>query len=148
MLKTICRSYDPSIGQFCGFALPEHQDRYHAENPQSYRCPVLEVTANQLARWRNTGSWEEDFQKQKFIPAGRLLRWPIDEPAQPTPADAWDAAHMDVKSICRAAHLTQAALAARFGIPKRTVENWCSGANKCPDYTRRMMCECLGLLEK
>lgn len=60
----------------------------------------------------------------------------------------WDAAHMDVKSICRAAHLTQAALAARFGIPKRTVENWCSGANKCPDYTRRMMCECLGLLEK
>ena len=58
----------------------------------------------------------------------------------------YDSAHMDVKDICRSAGLTQSALAARFGIPKRTVENWCSGVNKCPDYTRRMMCELLGLL--
>ena len=148
MLKPIHRSYDPAAGQFYGFALPEYQDSYHAENPHAYRCPVLEVTANQRGDWRNTGSWEEDFQKQKFIPAGRLLRWPIDEPVQPAPADAWDSAHMDINSICRAAHLTQSALAARFGIPKRTVEDWCRGVAKCAPYTRRMMCECLGLLEK
>lgn len=55
---------------------------------------------------------------------------------------------LTVREICAAAKLTQAALAARFGIPKRTVENWCSGANKCPDYTRRMMCELLGLLSR
>lgn len=55
---------------------------------------------------------------------------------------------LTVREICAAANLTQSALAARFGIPKRTVENWCSGANKCPDYTRRMMCELLGLLSR
>lgn len=60
----------------------------------------------------------------------------------------YDAAHMDVKSICKAANLTQAALAARFGIPKRTVEDWCRGVAKCAPYIRRMMMECLGLLGK
>ena len=148
MLKLIYRSYDPQSGQFYGFALPEYQDGYHAENPAAYRCQPIEVTADQLALWRNTGAWDADYQRQEFIPAGRLLRWPIDEPVIPTPADAWDAAHMDVKSICRAANLTQSALAARFGIPKRTVEDWCRGVAKCAPYIRRMMCECLGLLDK
>lgn len=57
----------------------------------------------------------------------------------------WDCAHMDVKSICRAANLTQTALAARFGIPKRTVEDWCAGKRSCAPYIRRMMCEILVL---
>lgn len=61
-------------------------------------------------------------------------------PTNTTPAP------LTVREICAAANLTQSALAARFGIPKRTVENWCSGVNKCPDYTRRMMMECLWLL--
>ena len=148
MLKTFYRSYDPTSGQFYGFALPEYQDSYHAENPSAYRCPPLEVTADQLAYWRNTGTWGDDFQHQRFIPGGRLLRWPIDDPVHPAPADVWDAAHLDVKSICRAANLTQSALAARFGIPKRTVEDWCRGVAKCAPYIRRMMCECLGLLDK
>lgn len=148
MLKPIYRTYDPASGQFYGFALPEHQDQFHSEYPSTFRCPVLEVTGDQFAKWRNTGAWEEDFQRQKFIPAGRLLRWPIDEPVQPTPNDTWNAAHMDIKFICRSANLTQAALAARFGIPKRTVENWCSGINKCPDYVRLMMCELLGIAHR
>lgn len=62
----------------------------------------------------------------------------------------WDCAHMRVKDICKAAGLTQAALASRFCIPKRTVENWCSSSTassrQCPDYVRLMMCECLMLL--
>ncbi len=148
MLKTIYRSYDPASGQFYGFALEEYQNNYHAENPASCRCQPIEVTADQLGLWRNTGAWEDDFQRQQFIPSGRLLRWPIDEPITPTPADTWDAAHMDVKSICRVANLTQSALAARFGIPKRTVEDWCRGVSKCAPYIRLMMCECLGLIEK
>ena len=148
MLKLIYRSYDPKSGQFYGFALPEYQDSYHAGNPAAYRCQPIEDTADQFAYWRNTGTWADDYQRQEFIPAGRLLRWPIDEPVIPTPADAWDAAHMDVKSICRAANLTQSALAARFGIPKRTVEDWCAGKRSCAPYIRRMMMECLGLLEK
>jgi len=58
----------------------------------------------------------------------------------------WDCAHMSVKDICRAANLTQAGLAARFCIPKRTVEDWCRGIAKCAPYIRLMMCECLNLL--
>ena len=60
----------------------------------------------------------------------------------------WDVAHMSVKDICKAAGFTQAALAQHFCIKKRTVENWCGGANKCPDHTRLMMAECLGLLTR
>lgn len=148
MLKPIYRSYDPTSGQFYGFALPEYQDRFHAESPAALRCPVLEVTADQLAQWRNIGAWEEDFQRQKFIPGGRLLRWPIDEPVHPTPIDTWDAAHMSVKDICKTAGLTQAGLSQRFGIPKRTVEDWCRGAAKCAAYIRLMMSESLGLIKR
>lgn len=59
----------------------------------------------------------------------------------------WDAYHRSVKDICKAANLTQSALATRFGIPKRTIEDWCAGKRACAPYIRRMMCECLGLLE-
>lgn len=55
---------------------------------------------------------------------------------------------LTVREICAAADLTQAALAARFGIPKRTVEDWCAGKRSCAPYIRRMMMECLGRLEK
>lgn len=55
---------------------------------------------------------------------------------------------LTVREICTAANLTQSALAARFGIPKRTVEDWCRGVAKCAPYIRRMMMECLGLIEK
>ena len=55
---------------------------------------------------------------------------------------------LTVREICTAANLTQSALAARFGIPKRTVEDWCRGIAKCAPYIRRMMMECLGILSK
>lgn len=52
---------------------------------------------------------------------------------------------LTVREICTAANLTQSALAVRFGIPKRTVEDWCAERRTCAPYIRRMMCECLGL---
>ena len=55
---------------------------------------------------------------------------------------------LTVRQICEVAGLTQAALATRFGIPKRTVEDWCRGVSKCAPYIRLMMCECLCLIEK
>lgn len=58
----------------------------------------------------------------------------------------WDAAHMSVKEICKAAGLTQACLAQKLCAPLSTVENWCRGVNKCPNYTRLMILEKLGLL--
>ena len=60
----------------------------------------------------------------------------------------WDDAHMSVKDICKAAGLTQAGLAQRFGIPKRTVEDWCRGVAKCAPYIRLMMLECLGIIKR
>lgn len=55
---------------------------------------------------------------------------------------------LTVREICAAANLTQAALAARFQIPKRTVEDWCRGVAKCAPYIRLMMMECLDLAHK
>lgn len=39
-----------------------------------------------------------------------------------------------IRELCREFHLTQRALAARFGIPLRTVEQWCTGKRQPPDY--------------
>lgn len=58
----------------------------------------------------------------------------------------WDASRRTVKEIAAAAGLSCRKLAERFGVPYRTVENWCGGTNACPLYTRLMMQECLGLL--
>ena len=55
---------------------------------------------------------------------------------------------LTVREIRQAAGMTQAQLAERFGIPKRTIENWeAAGQNAraCPEYVRRMMAELLGL---
>ena len=48
-----------------------------------------------------------------------------------------------VRDICRAFGLTQAAFAARFDIPLRTVEDWCTIRRTCAPYIRRMMVEIL-----
>lgn len=44
-----------------------------------------------------------------------------------------------IRELCREYGLTQRALADRFGIPLRTVEDWSTGRHKCPDYTVRMI---------
>ena len=59
---------------------------------------------------------------------------------------AWDATHRSVKEIAAAAGLSQRALARRFLIGYRTMEEWGRGNNRCPLYVRLMMQECLGLL--
>lgn len=60
--------------------------------------------------------------------------------------EIWGATHRSMKDIARAAKLSQKALAERFCVPQRTMEDWCRGVSKCPIYTRLMMQECLGLL--
>ena len=51
------------------------------------------------------------------------------------------------KEIVAASGLSQAAFAERYCIPKRTVENWCSGARECPIYTRLLIQRVEGLLK-
>lgn len=53
-----------------------------------------------------------------------------------------------VKTVCKMAGMTQKALSLRFGIPIRTVEDWCRGVSKCPEYTNLMMQEILGLYRR
>lgn len=38
------------------------------------------------------------------------------------------------KAIRKASRLTQAAFAERYGIPKRTIENWEGGQREAPEY--------------
>ena len=58
------------------------------------------------------------------------------------------AANRSVKDIAKDAGLSQTGLAEYFGIPRRTAEDWCRGVSKCPLYTRLMMQELLGLVNR
>ena len=46
---------------------------------------------------------------------------------------------MNVKDIIKASGMTQNGFAAYYGIPWRTVSNWCRGVNTCPDYVARLL---------
>ena len=50
---------------------------------------------------------------------------------------------MTIKEICEKYGLSQTALAKRFGIPLRTVQDWHSGRRKPLDYVVKMMLELL-----
>lgn len=63
-------------------------------------------------------------------------------------AAIWVAAHRTMKEIAADAGLSQRKLAEHFGIPYRTMEDWCRGARACPVYVRVMMQECLGLIRR
>lgn len=63
----------------------------------------------------------------------------------PDPDALQTALFRSVRDIAAAAGLNQRELAERFGIPRRTVEDWCRGVRQCPSYVRLMMQECLGL---
>lgn len=51
----------------------------------------------------------------------------------------WDAVNRSVREIVVNSGLSQAAFAERYCIPKRTLENWCSGSRECPVYLRLLL---------
>lgn len=63
-------------------------------------------------------------------------------------AKIWDTAKISVKEIRAKTGLSQAKFAEKFCIPKRTIENWESGVNEIPDYTRLMLAEVTGTYSK
>ena len=67
------------------------------------------------------------------------------EPNEEWLRQTYRAARRSVKDIMEAAGLKQWQLCQRFGIPKRTVEDWSRGARQCPSYVMMMMQELLGL---
>ena len=50
------------------------------------------------------------------------------------------------RDIVDATGLSQAKFARLYNIPRRTVENWCSGSRECPLYTRLLLQEVIGLI--
>lgn len=59
----------------------------------------------------------------------------------------YSAVNRPIRAIVAASGLSQAAFAERYCIPRRTVENWCSGVNECPLYTRLLLQRAEGLLQ-
>jgi putative transcriptional regulator len=50
---------------------------------------------------------------------------------------------MTIKEICEKYNLTQTALAKRFDIPLRTVQDWHGGRRNPPEYVVKMIIELL-----
>lgn len=46
---------------------------------------------------------------------------------------------MTFKELRELSGMSQREFSDYFGIPKRTVENWCGSVNKCPDYLLDLM---------
>lgn len=52
---------------------------------------------------------------------------------------------MTIQEFIKSSGMTHKQLSERFGIPKRTIEDWSRGARKCPDYVVGMMQELLNM---
>lgn len=50
---------------------------------------------------------------------------------------------LTIKEVCERHQISQSALARRFGIPLRTVQDWHSDRRKPPEYVVRMVVELL-----
>lgn len=55
----------------------------------------------------------------------------------------WDGAHCTIPELIDKYGLTQTSFAQYFGIPRRTVQNWCGGQRECPPYVAAMAAEIL-----
>lgn len=58
----------------------------------------------------------------------------------------YDVAHMSIAEIRRSTGLSQIAFCERFGIPRRTLQNWESGERECATYLRLLLADACGLL--
>ena len=56
--------------------------------------------------------------------------------------------HLMCGDIVKETGLSQAKFGDYFGIPKRSIENWCNGATTPPPYILIMMQEILGLVSR
>ncbi|MBR0420315.1 MAG: hypothetical protein IJI66_14230 [Erysipelotrichaceae bacterium] len=63
-------------------------------------------------------------------------------------SNLWKALNMSPAEIVKYSGQKMSKFAERFVIPYRTIQAWCDGTNPCPIYTRIMLCELLGILNK
>lgn len=106
-----------------------------------------------LALYREAGNYTD---RDAYVSDMALSSvWCDDPGAEDIPQDridnlgsVWDAFHRTVRQIASDAGLSHRKLAERFCVPYRTMEDWCSGVSSCPDYTKLMMQEILGLISR
>ena len=60
--------------------------------------------------------------------------------------NAYTAFTRPFREIVKYTGLSQAKFARLYNIPRRTVENWCSGSRECPLYTSLLLQEAIGLI--
>ena len=84
-----------------------------------------------VSDWALSSIWDEG----QDIPEDRIAEI----------GDIWDVAHLTICDIRQHTGLSQAKFATRFCIPRRSVEDWESGARKCPDYLRLLLAQTVGL---
>lgn len=85
-----------------------------------------------VSDWALSSIWDDDGQD---IPENRIAEI----------GDIWDVAHLTICDIRQHTGLSQAKFATRFCIPRRSIEDWESGARKCPDYLRLLLAQTVGL---
>lgn len=112
-----------------------YSDRYEAEHmangAEIYEIEVWEPTTKEMIHDMVYSASREEL----VAIAGNMApkEWRVKKPEKlPT-----------VKELLKANDMTQRELCERFGIPKRTVEDWSRGVRVCPSYVIRMMQELL-----
>lgn len=62
--------------------------------------------------------------------------------------EIWDVAHLTVKDIRSYSGLSQAAFAARYMIPRRTLQDWEWGKAKCTEYVKVLLAQKEGIFSR
>lgn len=57
----------------------------------------------------------------------------------------WKASQMSIRDMVVYTGSTQESFGREVGIPRRTIQNWCTGQRSCPEYVRFLLAEHYGL---
>lgn len=98
-------------------------------------------------------SCREQSDLQMFLAEYGLPEWILAEVTEDEQAavdmivNIHSVTHMTPRELIAAAGLNQSSFARRFGIPLRTVQDWCGGRRNIPEYEKFMCAELLGVLK-
>ena len=65
----------------------------------------------------------------------------IDETEKKRLNDIWKASQMSIRDMVASTGSTQESFGREVGIPRRTIQNWCTGQRSCPEYVRFLLAE-------
>lgn len=65
----------------------------------------------------------------------------IDETKKKRLNGIWKASQMSIRDMVASTGSTQESFGREVGIPRRTIQNWCTGQRSCPEYVRFLLAE-------